>query len=207
MGTEFKSTELEISNGFAKLTVNLGEFLSVAQLIVGITKHREARQALKDAILEIRKSCDTAVDVFTPLYALTDTASFTKSFGALHANFKNSYLKNINTVRTNCKIVKTHLDALLKKKGWIARLPLLKRSYFRLDQLCKNWFYQDMNLARQMETFLRSINDFYADISNLAQQDSSMAFSLLRSGLEQFEDDFLSLRKKLGALDVLSKTI
>jgi hypothetical protein len=64
-----------------------------------------------------------------------------------------------------------------------------------------------MNLARQMETFLRSINDFYADISNLAQQDSSMAFSLLRSGLEQFEDDFLSLRKKLGALDVLSKTI
>ena len=64
--------ELDIGYGLANLKLNLGDFLAVAQQIAGVTKHREAREALKASIEEIRKSCDTAVEVFTPLYALTD---------------------------------------------------------------------------------------------------------------------------------------
>jgi hypothetical protein len=207
IGGSDMSIEIEIAHGLATLKVNLGEFVAIAQQIAGVTKHREARQALKDAIGEIRKSCDTAVDVFTPLYALTDEAGFTKSFGTLHASFKNSYLKKVDDVRTHCRVVETHLDALLKKKEWMAGLPLLERSYSRLEGLCRDWLFSDFALANQMESFLKRIDDFYADISGQAQSDASAAFAILRSSLQQFNDDFLALRKQLNDLDVVSKTL
>ena len=201
------SIELEIAHGFATLKLNLGEFLAIAQQIAGVTKHREARKALKESIAEIRKSCDTAVDVFTPLYGLADEATFTKNFGTLHASFKNSYLKNIDAVRTSCKVVKTHLDALLKKKEWLAGLPLLERSYTRLQELCKTWLFSDFALAEQMDSFLSDIDTFYTDISGVAQSDASAAFAILRSCLKQYDDDFQSLRRQLNALDVVGRTL
>ena len=201
------SIELDVAYGLANLKLNLGEFLAIAQQLAGVTKHREARQALKNSIGEIRKSCDTAVDVFTPLYGLTDEASFTKEFGKLHASFKNSYLKDISAVRTHCTVVKDHLDGLLKKKEWQERLPLLDRSYARLQTLCDGWLFQDYTLADEMDTFLKRIDTFYTELSILAQSDPSTAFAVLRSSLQQFEDDFLSLRKQLNALDVLGRTL
>lgn len=201
------SIELEIGHGLATLKLNLGEFLAVAQQIAGVTKHREARQALKAAIGEIRKSCDTAVDVFTPLYGLTTQAGFEKDFGALHADFKNSYLKNVDAVRTHCHVVKSHFDALLRKKEWLAGLPLLERSYKRLEDLCQRWLFSDFALAGQMDSLLRCIDTFYTDVSGMAIQDAAGAFATLRSSMAQFEDDFLSLRKQLNALDVLSRTL
>ncbi len=199
--------ELEIGHGLATLKLNLGEFLAVAQQIAGVTKQREAREALKAAITEIRKSCDTAVDVFTPLYGLTTEAAFTKDFGALHATFKNSYLKNVDAVRTHCHVVKIHLDALLQKKEWLAGLPLLERSYRRLQELCDRWLFSDFALAEQMDSLLKCIDTFYTDVASLALRDGTAAFATLRSCMVQFEDDFLSLRKQLNALDILGRTL
>ena len=199
--------ELDIGYGLANLKLNLGDFLAVAQQIAGVTKHREAREALKASIEEIRKSCDTAVEVFTPLYALTDEASFTKNFGNLHATFKNSYFKNIDAVRTHCTVVKIHLESLLKNKAWLGGLPILERSYTRLQGLCDRWLFQDYTLANEMDAFLKQIDTLYTELSNLAQSDPSTAFTVLRSCLQQYEDDFLSLRKQLNALDVLGRTL
>lgn len=40
------SIELQIARGLATLKLNLGKFLAIAQQIAGVTKHREAHQAL-----------------------------------------------------------------------------------------------------------------------------------------------------------------
>jgi hypothetical protein len=200
-------TELDIGHGLVTLKLNLGEFLAVAQQIAGVTKHKEARAALKAAIAEIRKSCDTAVDVFTPLYALTSEEVFIKDFGVLHAGFKNSYLKNVDAVRTHCHVVKTHLDALLLKKEWMAGLPVLERSYKRLQELCANWLFSDFALAEQMDSLLKFIDTFYTDVAGIARLDGKAAFTVLQSCMTQFEDDFLALRKQLNALDVLGSTL
>jgi hypothetical protein len=198
------SLELDIGHGLATLKLNLGEFLAVAKQIAGVTKHKEARQALKDSIGEIRRSCDTAVDVFTPLYALTSETTFQKDFGSHHAAFKNAYLKNIDNVRTHCSVVKTHLDGLLKKKAWMGSLPLLERSYKRLDELSQRWLFSDYALSHQMESLLRNVDAFYGEVARMAAGDG---FATLRSSTAQFEDDFLSLRKQLNELDVLSRTL
>lgn len=198
-------TELDIGYGLVTLKLNIGEFLAVAKQIAGVTK---AREELKATIGEIRKSCDTAVDVFTPLYALTTEAAFTREFGALHASFKNSYLKNADAIRTHCDVVKIHLDALLKEKQWVGSIPLMGRSYERLNELCQRWLFSDVALAEQMGKLLRSIDDLYGDLACRVELDcTDEAFALLRSCLAQFEDDFLSLRKQLNGLDVLAKTL
>jgi hypothetical protein len=198
------STELAINFGLVNLKVDLGEFLAVARQIAGVVQQQETRAALKAGIVEIRKSCDTAVDVFTPLYALTSEVVFGEKFGTLHDSFKNSYMKNVDGVRTRCHLVKAHMDVVLEKKEWQAGLPLLERSYRRLQELCNNWLYSDFALAQQMESLFRDLDTFYTDIAALAGQDQAAAFALLSSGRGQFEDDFLSLRKQLDALDVLS---
>jgi hypothetical protein len=201
------SVELNIGQGLATLKVNLGEFLAVARQIAGITKHKEARQALKDSIVEIRKSCDTAVDVFTPLYALTSQAIFEKDFGSQHAAFKNAFLKNVDNVRTHCHVVKSHLDELLLKKSWMGKLPLLERSHQRLDELCKRWLFSDYALTQQMKDLLQNIDELYTELARMTAQDVSAAFAMLRSSLAQLEDDFLSLRKQLNELDLVGRTL
>lgn len=202
MGAEF-----EIGNELVHLKLNLGEFLAIVQQIIGVTKHQETRKALKAAIEEIRTSCDTAVDVFSPLYALTSETTFEKDIGALYANFKNSYWKNADLVRTHCHIVRTYMNDLLRKKEWLSNLPLLEQSYDRLKDLCDRWLFSDFALSNQMENLLKSVDAFYTNIIKMMQVDKSAAFEILRSGLAQFEDDFLSLRRKLNALDILGKTL
>jgi hypothetical protein len=200
-------TELEINAGLARLKVSLGEFVAILEQIAGLEQQKEARDALKNAIAEIRKSCDTVVDVFTPLYALTSQAKFSGSFGDLYADFKNSYLKNVGAVRTHCDIVKSHLSDMLRGQHWMSYIPLLKHSYGRLGSLCDTWLFQDDNLAHQMDNFLGEIDKFYREIAELQQSDETAAFTTLRSALQQYEDDFLSLRKKLHALDAVGNRL
>jgi hypothetical protein len=174
---------------------------------VGVTKEREMREALKAAISEIRRSCDTAVDAVTPLYSLTSEADFMTKFGTLHAAFKNAYLKDVTKVRTHCFIVEAQMKRLLNYEQWKKNVPLLQRSYKRLEQLCRDWLFSDFSLAAQMESLLRNIDAFYTEIDTLGRQDEKAAFAALRSGTVQFEDEFLSLRKQLNALDVLGSTL
>lgn len=202
MGAEF-----EIGNELVHLKLNLGEFLAVVQQIIGVTKHQETRKALKAAIEEIRKSCDTAVDVFSPLYALTSEITFQQDIGTLYANFKNSYWKNADLVRTHCHIVGTYMNDLLQKKEWLSNLPLLEHSYDRLKELCDRWLFSDVALSNQMDNLLKSVDAFYTMIINMMHVDKSAAFAMLRSGVAQFEDDFLSLRRQFNELDMLGKSL
>jgi hypothetical protein len=73
--------------------------------------------------------------------------------------------------------------------------------------LCSAWLFSDFALAGQMDSLLKRIDNLYADISSLAQSDTSAAFAILRSCLQQYDDDFQSLRRQLNALDVVGKTL
>jgi hypothetical protein len=117
--------EIEISIGYelATLKVTLSEFTAIVKHISGEAKHEEARQALKDMIGEVRKSYDTAVDVFTPLYKLDTARKFNNDFSQARSDFKGRYLKDMGAVRTHCSIVSDKLDELQKRKSWMKSLP------------------------------------------------------------------------------------
>jgi hypothetical protein len=200
-------SELEINYGIAKVRVSLAEFATAIKQISGAVKHEEVRQALKDMIKEVRKSYDTTVDVFTPFYDMDTRNKFVHKFSEQRGNFKNNYLKRTNEVRSHCDKVKYLIEELKKRKGWMKNLPLAKKSFKRLLEVGEFWFMSDYALSDEMETFLNRTNEFLNDIHRIKRKSPENAFLHLQSGLEQFEDDFKSVKKYLDALDAVSNRL
>lgn len=197
--------ELNIGNELAGLKLSLGEFTTVIRALAGEAKQQEVRQALREMIQEVRKSYDTAVDVFAPLYALSTPRKFSAGFAAARANFKAAYLKAGKRVRTNCGIVIGQLEELKKRKGWMKNLPYVQRSFKRLEDLAASWIANDISLALNMESLLQGMNTFLDTVSRMQKKDSAAAFRYLSASLRQFEDDFLAINKWIDELTVIGK--
>lgn len=201
------SIEMSIGNDLAQLKLSLGEFVTVVKHLSGEAKHQEVRQALKEMIQEVRKSYDVAVDAFTPLYNLDTKQKFTAQFSQARTDFKTTYLKDINNVRTHCSIVAQELEKLKKKKGWMKNLPYIRRSFKRLEKLASDWIANDTWLALNMESLLKNLNQFLNEISRLQKGKPTDAFHNLGSSLDQFEDDFLAIKNRLDELTVISRQL
>jgi hypothetical protein len=199
--------ELSIGNDLAQLKLSLSEFTTVIRHLAGEAKQQEVRQSLKEMIQEVRKSYDIAVDVFTPLYNLNTKRKFAVQFSLVRTAFKTAYLKDIGRVRTHCTIVAEELDELKKRKAWMKGLPYIRRSFQRLDDLASNWIANDTWLANNMEDLLKDMNSFLNAISRLQKRNASEAFQYLLSSLDQFEDDFLAIKKRIDELTIISKQL
>lgn len=178
------SVEISIGNELGSLTVSLGEFVAVIKDLAGAAKEREVRKALGEMITKVRISYDTVVDAFTPLYELDNQRKFTSRFSKIRTDFKNTYLKNIGKIRTHCSIVETRLKELRKRKSWLNKLPIAKRSFQRLIDLSENWIANDVWLANNMENLVTSINSFLNQIYDLQKKNKKHAYSYLNSTLE-----------------------
>jgi len=78
--------------------------------LAGAKLDAQSKDALKTMIAEVRKSFDVVLHVVTPLYALNTEATTRSEFPKLYANFKNTYLKNSNEIRTPRHIVTSMLS-------------------------------------------------------------------------------------------------
>lgn len=199
--------ELSIGNDLAQLKISLSEFTTVVKHLLGEAKRQDVRQSLKEMMQEVRKSYDVAVDAFAPLYDLDTKRKFSAGFSEKRAKFKATYLKDTNKVRTHCAIVTQKLDELKKRRGWMKNLPRVRQSFKRLGDLARDWVANDTWLVNNMESLLNNMNRFLNAVSRLQQENSANAFQYLTSSLEQFEDDFLAIKKRLEVLDVLGRQV
>lgn len=207
LGWERLSPEIELSLGLAKLKVKLGEFVTIVKTLSGAVQHQDVRHALKEMIAEVRKSYDTVVDTIGPLYQMNTPQKFTKHFPETRAAYKKVFLKTDGLVRTHCHVVRDKMLFLQKRKGWMGNLPLLRKSYARLKGLCAEWLVNDNDLVEEMKEFLRLVNRFMDDINRRQKKSTTTAIAELQSGLQQIEDDFLSIKSKLDDLDVIGKAL
>ena len=201
------SSEIEIGIGLAKLKITLSEFASVVRNFAGEAKHGEVKGAIKELIGAARTSYDTTVDVLTPLYALDSEGKFDAELPALRSDFKNQYLKDMGRLYTHCSIVEAKIVALKDKQGVMRNIPLVNRSFNRLDRLAEAWLARDFELARDMEQFLGRMNDYLDEVNIHRQNDVTEAYQGLRSALELFEQDFLTTKRALDDLDVISSRL
>ena len=201
------TSQLELGVGLAKLKITLSEFAGVMKSLVGEAQHQEVRQAIKDLIAAARTSYDTTVDVLTPLYALDTEDRFNSDFGGVLASFKNQYLKDFGLLVTHCSEVDAKLGDLKSKKRFMRNIPLVNRSFARMDRLAEAWLAQDYELARDMELFLRRMNDFLDGVSQAMASDPSEAYEDLKWSLTTFEDDFLGTKRGLNELTVISSRL
>ena len=127
--------EFSLLNNAAKVTVSLTEFESIVKHLLGSSEREEVRIAVKELIAEVRKSGDTFVDVLKPLYALANAREFKKEFPTIRAHFKSYFLKEGDNLRTHCHIATQKLIDLKSRRRWMGSLPLIKRSFQRLNNL------------------------------------------------------------------------
>ena len=201
--------EVELEMGFqlANLKVTLSEFTAVVTHISGEAKRQEVKQTLKEMIVEVRRSYDTVVDVFTPLYGLDTPRKFKSQFAVLRTGFKGRYLKDMGSVRTHCSIVSAKLDDLKKQKAWMKNLPYVRRSFNRLQELGADWVANDARLADGMEQFLKSTNRLLDKVNRMLVKDSSEAYRFLQMSIHQYEDELLAIKRNLDQLNIVSANI
>ena len=75
------------------------------------------------------------------------------------------------------------------------------------DRLAEAWLARDFELARDMEQFLGRMNDYLDEVNIHRQNDVTEAYQGLRSALELFEQDFLTTKRALDELDVISSRL
>jgi hypothetical protein len=195
--------EFQIGSELANMKVTLTEFTTLVTHISGEAKHQAVRQSLKELIDEVRRSYETAVDVFSPLYTVDTEKRFDKRFPDLRANFKNKYLKDKGNVRTHSSIVGNKISDLQKTKSWMKGLPFIKASFERLKILGNNWISNDGKLAASMDNFLTSVNKFLDRIDKNYQANPAETLSYLKRSLRQYESDLLDIKSKLDQLNVI----
>jgi hypothetical protein len=196
--------EFSVLGNAAKVKVSLTEFEAIAGHLLGVSKRAEVRQALKELIEEVRKSADTFMDVLSPLFALTAAPQFSKLFPQIRANFKGAFLKEGQNLRTHCHIVTEKLNSLNRSRRWMEKLPIVRRSFERLHRLSQEWIADDSGLELSMATFLNSMDRLLDKLERERKKDSKNAFSHLQEFLEQLQDDYGSMQKRLESLRVIS---
>lgn len=196
--------EFQIGSELANMKLTLTEFTTLVTHISGEAKHQAVRQSLKELIDEVRKSYETAVDVFSPLYAVDTAKRFDNKFPDLRATFKNKYLKDIGNVRTHSSIVGNKILDLQRTKSWMRGLPFIKESFKRLKVLGDNWISNDGKLALSMENFLHSVNKFLDRIAKNYQANPAETLRYLKRSLGQYESDLRDIKTQLNQLNILS---
>lgn len=200
-------SEIELGFGLAKLKVSLNDLVLVVKGLSGEAHHQEVRKAIKDLIIAARTSYDTTRDALTPFYSLDTGKRFDTSFAELRMRFKTQYLTNSGSVRTHCRIVEQKLRELRNKQGLMRAVPIVKRSFERLDGLAAGWLARDDQLAEDMDGFLRNMNELLDAVDRTRTTDPEEAFASLRESLSLLEDNFLGTKEALDELDVVSSRL
>lgn len=196
--------EFSILGNAAKVKVSLTEFEAIAGHLLGVSKRAEVRQALNDLIKEVRKSADTFVDVLSPLFALTAARQFGERFPQIRANFKGTFLKEGQNLRTHCHIVTEKLNSLSRRRRWMKKLPIVRRSFEHLHTLSQEWIANDSGLEQSMSAFLNSMDQLLDMLEKERKKELKEAYSHLQEFLQKLRDDYSSMRKRLESLRVIS---
>ncbi|MHC4401053.1 MAG: hypothetical protein ACYTG0_15360 [Planctomycetota bacterium] len=189
-----------------KLEVSLDEVLRASRQILKNTKNRQVRDALKTMFREVKKADKTLVKkVLVPLFAIQTQNDFDKDFQRIRKRFKAIRLASKGLlIQINCGLVTNKLEALQKSQAWKKRLPLVNRSFARLEVAAQGWVFCDWILARADQNMMAEINDFMDAISKQKSAQPNRAFAEFQAGLKGIEKTFMRIKKHLAELEVLS---
>jgi NCAIR mutase (PurE)-related protein len=204
------SSEIALDLSIVRFKIDLADFTSAVKTLaneaIASNEKEQARTAIKEMIVEVRKTFDTIVDTLTPLYGLmTMTESeFSARFAAGYQSFKMIYLKRSALARNHCHIVQGFLEELGKRRAWMANLPLANRAFTDLEQLGGKWLAIDDYVVAGLEDFFDTLNAFMDEI---AGKKPTEGLKILTDGLKLIESKFKDISAQLGELDALGRRL
>lgn len=193
---------IKVSLGHFEL--DLAELVGVIGDLASVKLDQTAKDALQALIAEARKSFDAVVDVLTPLYALNTPATVQAEFPIRYADFKNTYLKNSDEIRTHCHIVAGQIEKLKTGQAWKQNVPLLRNAFQRLEAAQGRWVGNDDCLAASISWFLDDVNRGLTDVLARLQDGSNAACAALSALISDSEPELRRIKSQLDQLSISS---
>ena len=196
-----------ITFSLGQFEVDLAELAGTIRDIASVKLDQIAKEAVQGVVTEARKSFDAVVDVLTPLYALNTPAKVRAEFPSLYANFKNTYLKNSNEIRTHCHIVVEQMDKLMSSQAWKQNIPILQNAFRRLEAAKVRWVGNDASLADGMQRFLNDVNGGLNDVLAKVNSSDREAYAALNDLISDSEETLLRIKSQLNQLTIVSSQL
>lgn len=208
-------TEINVNFAIGNVKFDISEFVvAIKNLSRSALRSGTASQELSDAmslirqmIQETRTSFDTIVDIITPLQKINSRRMFTTKFDDIHSDFKRHYRKRRSLPRTHCEPIKKLMDKLNKKREWMKNIPIAKRSFKQLQDICSRWATSDDQIVADMTYLMDQLNEFLKRAAQLKRANVDEAYAEFQFGLEVIEDNFQSVERSLSDLSIISKEL
>lgn len=199
--------ELELGFGIAKLRLKFTLFVDIYRNLSGEIRRDDVSRALGDMGAEVGRTYEAIVDVLVPLYAIRDEAHLVEAFPEIRAAYKRVYLTSSHVVHVHCDLVKVKLEIMLSGKGWHSKVPVARRSYAELKELCRRWLLDDESMVYEMGEFFTSLNRFLDRIERARRSKPDDAYLQLQDFLGQIEPDFRAIRRGISELAVAGRAV
>lgn len=135
----------------------------------------------------------------------SDEATYLTEYSSQFVVFKQAYFTNIGEISSHCAIIRNNLDELLKKRDWLGKIPRLKDSLKKLEDLASNWTKTRFTLEVSLKTFLSDVNSKLSEINELnkknAIKESRISLSEFLNGLDESVE---KIKTQLDELKVIS---
>jgi len=194
----------------SRLIVNIGVFQadidaiceSISKL-VDASIDEDAKKALSDFIAESSKSPDILIETITPFYKLNTDEAFQKEFAILRSEFEKTR-RNVNKVKTHCKVVREHLTRLSKDREWKKRYPWVKKSLLDLKRISSKWVNSEKMYSDQLSVIFNAFSAELFDIDHMIYEGKvTEARKKLASYIDGALQSCDTLSDKLGNLQAI----
>lgn len=199
--------ELDVGIGIAKLRIKLTIFVGIYRKLSGQINRDDVRRALGDMGVEVAQTYETVVNALSPLYAIRDEDHMAREFPTIRAEFKKAYLKSSHVVHVHCGVVQEKLQIMLNARSWHSKVPVAKRSYAELKEICRRWLVDDESMVQEMNEFFTVLNRFLDRVERVRRSNPSEAYAQIQDFLSQIEPDFLAIRRAISDLASGSRAV
>ena len=195
MGTEFS-----MMKDLATISATLGELSAVQQLIREEIDNPGFLEEFDLLLIDIVDTYEVVADILRPLVSLSEFSSYKNSFELQWKLFNENYQKALSKPRINAEFTFEKYLQFRKRKETKTGYPPLKRAFGRLHDLVDKWIDNDIWLAMTIDSLLKKLFNFLAEVAELHSQDPTSAFSLFRSCVGVFCSNLAAMDETIGDL-------
>jgi len=182
---------MSIKVNFGFIQADLDQFISAVRDIASGEVDDETKGLVTKMIEETQKLFKETVMSLVPFYKImqSNEATYLTEYSSQFAVFKGEYLVNMDELGVHCAIITHSLDELLKKRNWLGKIPRLKDSLKKLDDIASNWATTRSTLEITLNNFLSDVNRKLSEINELnkknAIKESRISLSDFLNGLDE----------------------
>ncbi len=178
MGNEFKELK-----AIATISATAVELAAVDTLITGEIGSADFLDEYTSLLLDILNTYRGLETILQPVLAFHSQEAFTQGFGASAEWYENHYQAALSEARANAELTFHKYLQFRKRREVGTSFPLLKQAFARLHEYIDKWIDNDIWLAMNIDTLLKTLFLLVGEVKSLHARDPEEAFAVYRASV------------------------